>query len=96
MLDWFKFNSLKANPDKFQFMVLEANKNKSFSINVRGISIPSKNEVIFPVGNYMFKVNNRNTRTRYEIGSKLTTKMAERCQWHFVNELLLSCARLGE
>ena len=39
VLDWFKFNSLKANPDKFQFMVLEANKNKSFSINVRGISI---------------------------------------------------------
>ena len=45
MLDWFKFNSLKANPDKFQFMVLGANKNKSFSINIRGINIPSKNEV---------------------------------------------------
>ena len=37
---------LKANPDKFQFMVLRASKNKSFSINVRGINIPSKNEVI--------------------------------------------------
>ena len=46
MLDWFKFNSLKVNPDKFQFIVLGANKNKSFSINVRGINIPSKNEVI--------------------------------------------------
>ena len=46
MLDWFKFNSLKANPDKFQFIILGANKNKSFSINVRGINIPSKNEVI--------------------------------------------------
>ena len=46
VLDWFKFNSLKANPDKFQFMVLGANKNKSFSINVRGMNIPSKNEVI--------------------------------------------------
>ena len=45
MLDWFKFNSLKANPDKFQFMILGANKNKSFSINIRGINIPSKNEV---------------------------------------------------
>ena len=42
MLDWFKFNSLKANPDEFQFMVLGANKNKSFSINVRGINMPSK------------------------------------------------------
>ena len=46
VLDWFKFNSLKANPDKFQFMVLGANKNKSFSINVRGINVPSRNEVI--------------------------------------------------
>ena len=43
---WFKFNSLKANPDKFQLMILGANKNKSFSINIRGINILSKNEVI--------------------------------------------------
>ena len=46
LLDWFKFNSLKVNHDKFQFMVLEANKNKSFSKNYKGINIPSKNEVI--------------------------------------------------
>ena len=46
LLDWFKFNFLNANPNKFQFMVLGANKNKSFSINVRGINIPSKDEVI--------------------------------------------------
>ena len=31
-----------------------------------------------PGGNYMFKVNNRNTRTRCEICSKLTIKTAER------------------
>ena len=29
-------------------------------------------------GNNMFKVNNRNTRTRYEICSKLTVKTPER------------------
>ena len=46
MLDWFNYNYVKANPDKFQFMVLGANKNKSFSINFRGINIPSKDEVI--------------------------------------------------
>ena len=45
-LDCFKFNSFKANPDKFQFTVLGANKNKLFRINVRGINIPSKYEVI--------------------------------------------------
>ena len=34
-----------------------------------------------PAGNYMFKVNNRNTRTRYEICSKLSIKTPERRQW---------------
>ena len=32
----------------------------------------------FPAGNYMFKVNSRNTRTRCEICSKLTIKTPER------------------
>ena len=31
-----------------------------------------------PVGNYIFKVNNRNTRIRCEICSKLTIKTPER------------------
>ena len=34
-----------------------------------------------PAGNYMFKVNNRNTRTSCEIRSKLTIKIPERRQW---------------
>ena len=29
----------------------------------------------------MFKVNYRNTRTRFEIYSQLTIKTPERCQW---------------
>ena len=33
-----------------------------------------------PAGNYMFKVNNRNTRTRCEICLKLTIKIPERRQ----------------
>ena len=32
----------------------------------------------YPTGNYMFKVNNKNTRTRGEICSKLTIKTPER------------------
>ena len=32
----------------------------------------------YPAGNYMFKVKNRNTRTRCEICSKLTMKTPER------------------
>ena len=35
-----------------------------------------------PAGNYMFKVNNRNTRARCEICSKLTIKTPERPHLH--------------
>ena len=44
-MDWFKINSLKANPEKFQFMVLGANKNDCFNLNVAGKVIPSSSEV---------------------------------------------------
>ena len=44
-MDWFKINSLKANPGKFQFMVLGANKNDCFNLNVAGKVIPSSSEV---------------------------------------------------
>ena len=40
-MDWFKINSLKANPGKFQFMVLGANNNGCFNLNVAGKVIPS-------------------------------------------------------
>ena len=40
-----------------------------------------KNTGSYPAGNYMFKFNNGNTRTRYEIFSKLTIKTPERPQW---------------
>ena len=32
----------------------------------------------YPAGNYMFKVDNINTRTKYEICTKLTIKTLER------------------
>ena len=40
-----------------------------------------KEPTSIPAGNYMFKVNNRNTRTRWEICSKLTIKAPERRYW---------------
>ena len=36
---------------------------------------------VFPAGIYLLKVNNRNTRTRREICSKLTIKTPERRHW---------------
>ena len=41
--------------------------------------------VALPAGIYLLKVNNTNTRTRYEIYSKLTIKIPERRQWFIVN-----------
>ena len=39
---------------------------------------------------YMFKINNRNTRTRFEICSKLTIKTAERLQWRRFGVFIVS------
>ena len=38
-------------------------------------------QTVYPAGNCMFKVNNRHTRTRSEICSKLTIKTPQRRQW---------------
>ena len=38
----------------------------------------------YPVSNYMFKVNNRNTRSSCEICSKLTIKTPGRRHWLFI------------
>ena len=45
VLDWFKVNSIKANPSKFQFMVLGVKNIVHFTINVNGKTIPYSNEV---------------------------------------------------
>ena len=47
-------------------------------------------ETHYPVGIYMFRVNNRNTTTRCEICSKFTIKTPERCQWRRCGVLLLT------
>ena len=45
MLDWFKINSMKANPGRFQFMVLGVKNIVYFTINVNDKIIPCSNEV---------------------------------------------------
>ena len=42
----------------------------------------TKWQFTLPVGIHLIKVNNRNTRTRCEICSKLTIKTPERHHWH--------------
>ena len=43
--------------------------------------ISNSKKIHSPAGIYLLKVNNRNTRTRCEICSKLTIKTLERCHW---------------
>ena len=42
----------------------------------------SCSQCFFPDGIYLLKVNKRNTRTKCEICSRLTTKRPEQCHWH--------------
>ena len=51
---------------------------KIFSLSLLSCGSPDAN----PASNYMFKVDNRNTKTRCEICSKLTIKTPERCPLH--------------
>ena len=45
VMEWFKINSLKANPGKFQFMVLGNKDERSFNIHINNIKIKNLNEV---------------------------------------------------
>ena len=44
VLEWFKINSLKTNPGKFQFMVIGNKDQRSFDIH--NVKIKNSNEVI--------------------------------------------------
>ena len=45
LLYWFKINSLKANPGKFQFMILGKNKRLKYCLKIRSITIKESDEV---------------------------------------------------
>ena len=45
VLVWFKINSLKANPGKFQFVVLGNKHERSFDIHINNVKIKNSNEV---------------------------------------------------
>ena len=63
-----------------QVMLKVSNKKEIlFQKENKFIQIRNSNGV--PVGIYLLKVNNRNTRIRCEICSKLTIKTPERRQW---------------
>ena len=70
---------ISLSQSKFQQLLLKIKfPTSSVQIQTKFILYSAKCD---PAGIYMFKVNNRNTRTRFEICSKLTIKTPERRQW---------------
>ena len=45
VLDWFKYDSMKTNPGKFEFVVLGVKSIAPFRLYVNGKIIPCSNEV---------------------------------------------------
>ena len=45
VLYWFQVNSLKANPGKFQFIILEDKKNNTFVLNIHEKEMKNSSEV---------------------------------------------------
>ena len=78
-LNWFWNNTNLSFLKRYQSIWLSIFSKPDKSMRLL-LLLPGKIRVS-PAGNYMFKVNNRNTRTRYEICSKLSIKISERHQW---------------
>ena len=43
VLSWFRYNSLKAKPDKFQFMILEPSDDQCFILKINAIETYKRN-----------------------------------------------------
>ena len=103
-LTWFKVNSLKANPKKFQFMVLGTKENREFKLNMNGASVMSKKSVKL-LG---ITIDNKLTFTEHidhicksasyklfalkRIRKYLTTKQAETLANAFINSQFNYCS----
>ena len=65
VMEWFKINSLKANPGKFQFMVLGNKDERSFNVHIDNVKIKNSNEVTL-LGKKLTKILLlRNTLTKF-------------------------------
>ena len=76
--------SIKSNSYKLKQRIVRIAMKKEISTMKKKVQkrdirkISSQLKQILPTGIYLFKVNNKNTRTRCEICSKLTIKTPER------------------
>ena len=79
----------ESQQQRHQNNILNMFKVKPFRIYSRSVLLHS------PVANYIFNVNNRNTRTRCEICLKLTIKIPERCQWCRVGVFIVNIEHIS-
>ena len=76
MLIFFSLSNELYKNAKLEIYRNNVNKNTIVKLDTQKLSL--KFILNDPAGNYMFKVNSRNTRTRCEICSKLRIKTPER------------------
>ena len=77
---WMRKRKSKGRKKQFARYVLRVN-NSKIQHHVSGpLLLFNQSFTGLPAGIYLFKVNNRNTRTRCKICSKLTLKIPERRQ----------------
>ena len=69
---------IDQRPETYSKCAVEINTTKARYLNNQIADIGTNELCNIPAGNSMFKVNNRNTRTRCEICLKLTIKIPER------------------
>ena len=78
--DQIKISGIEGYTERY-FTLLEDDKERGSESEFSDVDTDYSNDLTesdLPAGNCMFKVNNRNTRTRCEICSKLTIKTPER------------------
>ena len=75
---WRRFGVFIVSFEPFSYIVLVIPLLALNNLILAG-KVPTFN-ALYPAGNFMFKVNKRNTRTRCEICSKLAIKIPERYQ----------------
>ena len=84
------FSNRKDHKILFNLMFVYWQKPSSNARQIKVIQLHVSVSKPFPVGNYLLKLKNRNTKTRCEICSKLTIKIAEGRQWRCSGILIVN------
>ena len=86
ILDWFRHNSMKANPGKFQFMIVGRSDDRCFILKLNVIEIRNTSEV------ELLRLNSKTARFKLlplcRVRKCLTLEQAKLLENSFVNTQL--------